>query len=124
MLDRRSIREDPEPARAALRRRNAADALDELLRLDEQRREILPELEQGRARRNHVSGEIAELKRQGQAADELIAEMRDLGGILKEREAELARVEAERDEVAAKLPNLPEPDAPDGETDEDAVTLR
>src|SRR5215218_11258411 len=124
MLDLRSIREDPEPARAALRRRGAADALDELLRLDERRREILPELEEGRARRNRVSEEIAQLKRDGKAADELIAEMRELGGRLKEQEAELARVEVERDELAATLPNIPDPDAPEGETEEDAVTLR
>jgi len=124
MLDLRSIREDPEPARAALRRRNAADELDELLRLDEQRREILPELEEGRARRNRVSEEIAALKREGGAGDELIAAMRELGGRLKEQEAELARVEAARDELAARLPNLPDPAAPDGETEDDAVPLR
>jgi seryl-tRNA synthetase len=124
MLDLRSIRDDPEPARAALGRRGAADALDELLGLDERRRELLPELEEGRARRNRVSEEIAQLKRAGKDADELIAEMRDLGGVLKEREAELARVEAERDELAATLPNLPAPEAPDGDTEEDAVTLR
>jgi seryl-tRNA synthetase len=94
------------------------------LRLDERRREILPELEEGRARRNRVSDEIAQLKREGKAADEPIAEMRELGGRLKEQEAELARVEAERDELAATLPNLPDPEAPDGEADEDAVTLR
>src|SRR3954451_13664337 len=124
MLDLRSIREDSEPARAALRRRNAGDELDELLRLDEQRREILPELEEGRARRNRVSEEIAQLKREGGSADELIAEMRELGGRLKEQEAELARVEAARDELAARLPNLTDPDAPDGETEDDAVPLR
>ena len=124
MLDLRSIRDDPEPARAALGRRGAADALDELLRLDERRREILPEIEEGRARRNRVSEEIAQLKRGGGDAEALIAEMRELGGVLKEREAELARVESERDELAATLPNIPDADAPDGETEEDAVTLR
>jgi seryl-tRNA synthetase len=124
MLDLRSIREDPEPARAALRRRGAADALDELLRLDERRRQVLPELEEGRARRNRVSEEIAQLKREGKDADDLIAEMRELGGTLKEREAELGEVESARDELAATLPNLPDPEAPDGETEEDAVTLR
>jgi seryl-tRNA synthetase len=124
MLDLRSIREDPEPARAALRRRGAAAALDELLRLDERRREILPELEEDRARRNRVSEQIAQLKREGKDAEELIAEMRELGSRLKEREAELATVETERDELAATLPNLPDREAPEGETEEDAVTLR
>jgi len=124
MLDLRSIREDPQPARDALARRGAADRLDELLRLDERRREILPELEEGRARRNRVSEEIAQLKREGKEADQPIAEMRELGGTLKEQEAELAEVEAKRDELLATLPNLPDPEAPDGETEEDAVTIR
>ena len=61
MLDLRSIREDPEPARAALRRRGAAEQLDELLSLDERRREILPQVEEGRAHRNRVSDQIAQL---------------------------------------------------------------
>jgi seryl-tRNA synthetase len=124
MLDLRSIREDPEPARAALRRRGAAGQLDELLRLDERRREILPQVEEGRARRNRVSDEIAQLKRDGKDAEGPIAEMRELGGRLKAQEAELAGVEEERDALAATLPNLPDPDAPEGEPDEDAVTLR
>jgi seryl-tRNA synthetase len=124
VLDLRSIREDPDAARAALGRRGAADALDELLRLDTRRREILPVLEEGRARRNRVSEEIADLKRAGEDAGERIAEMRDLGSTLKEREAELVQVEEARDELAATLPNLPDAEAPDGETDEDAVTLR
>ena len=84
MLDLRSIREDPQPARDALARRGAADRLDELLRLDERRRETLPELEEGRARRNRVSEEIAQLKREGKEADQPIAEMRELGATLKE----------------------------------------
>jgi seryl-tRNA synthetase len=124
MLDLRSIREDPEPARAALGRRGAADALDELLRLDERRRQLLPELEEGRARRNRVSEEIAQLKRDGEDADALIAQMKELGGRLKELEAELGEAEAKRDELLATIPNLPDPDAPDGETEEDAVPLR
>ena len=47
---------------------------------------------------------------------------------LKERieagKAELEKVEAELERVAAALPNLPDPDAPDGMTEEDAVVLR
>ena len=107
MLDLRSIREDPEPARAALRRRGAAEQLDELLNLDERRREILPQVEDGRALRNRVSDEIARLKREGRDADGPIAEMRELGARLKEQEAELARVEDARDELAASLRPIP-----------------
>jgi seryl-tRNA synthetase len=50
--------------------------------------------------------------------------MRELGGELKRLEEELAEVEARRDELAATMPNLPDPDAPDGETEADAVAVR
>jgi seryl-tRNA synthetase len=50
--------------------------------------------------------------------------MRDVAAEVKKLEAELAQVQSARDEVAATLPNLPDPEAPEGETDEDAVVLR
>jgi len=123
MLDLRRIRDEPEAARAALARRGAADDLDELLELDRRRRELLPRVEEGRARRNAVSDEIAVAKRSGEDAEARIAEMRELGGEIKRLERELAEVELRRDELAARLPNLADPDAPDGGED-DAVTLR
>ncbi|HYH61907.1 MAG TPA: serine--tRNA ligase [Solirubrobacterales bacterium] len=123
MLDLKAIREDPGPAREALARRGAAEALDELLAIDARRRELLPQVEEGRARRNSVSDQIAEAKRSGEDAEGPIAEMRELGGEIKRMEAELAEVEARRDELAATLPNLASPDAPDGE-EGDGVTLR
>jgi seryl-tRNA synthetase len=124
MLDLRSIREDPEPARAALARRGAAEDLDELLRLDQRRRELLPQVEERRARQNRASDQIAAAKRSGEGAEPLIAEMRQVSAEVKELEAELATVESSRDQLMAKLPNLPEADAPDGFTEDDAVVLR
>ena len=123
MLDLRRIRSEPDEARAALARRGAAEALDELLGVDARRRELLPRVEDGRARRNAVSDEIAAAKRAGEDAEARIAEMRELGAEIKRLEAELAEVEERREELGATLPNLPHPDAPDGGED-DAVTLR
>ena len=123
MLDLKAIREDPGPAREALARRGAAETLDELLDVDARRRELLPKVEEGRARRNTVSDQIAEAKRSGEDAAGPISEMRELGAEIKRMETELAEVEARRDELAQALPNLPSPDAPDGEEGE-GVTLR
>ncbi len=124
MLDLRSIRENPEPARAALARRGADEALDALLRLDERRRELLPEVEGRRARQNRASDQIAAAKRSGEDAEPLIAEMRQVSAELKQLEAELAEVEAKHAELISNLPNLPEPEAPEGSTEDDAVVLR
>ena len=124
MLDLKLIRSEPERVKEALARRGAAEEIDELLRLDARRRELLPEIEGGRAEQNRASKEIAEAKRSGEEATSAITEMRDLSARLKEMQSELAEVEEARERLAVTLPNLPDPDAPDGMTEEDAVVLR
>ena len=123
MLDLRAIRDDPGPAREALARRGAAEALDELIALDSRRRELLPEVEGRRARQNQASEEIAVAKRAGEDTGPVIEEMKAVSAELKRMQAELAEVEQRRDRLAATLPNLPHPDAPAGGEDE-GVTLR
>ena len=114
MLDLRQIREDPEPARAALGRRGFDPAvLDEALELDERRRAVLPELEEIRRRKNEASKRIGELKRAGQDAAEAIEEVGRVSAREKELEEELRRVEERRAAAVAALPNLPDETAPD-----------
>jgi seryl-tRNA synthetase len=113
VLDLRQIREDPEPARAALRRRGFDPAvLDEALELDERRRAILPELEEIRRRKNEASKRIGELKRAGEDASEAIEEVGRVSAREKELEEELRRVEERRAAAVAALPNLPDETAP------------
>jgi seryl-tRNA synthetase len=123
VLDLRAIRDDPAPAREALARRGVAEQLDELLELDARRRELLPEVEGRRASQNQASDEIASRKRAGEDASDLIAGMKTLASELKAMQAELGEVTERRDALAAQLPNLPDPEAPDGGED-DAVTVR
>jgi seryl-tRNA synthetase len=54
----------------------------------------------------------------------VIAEMKEVSVEVKGLEAELAEVEERREAILIALPNLPDPSAPDGEADVDAVTLR
>jgi seryl-tRNA synthetase len=124
LLDLRRIREDPAATRAALARIGADSELDELLRLDGRRRELLPDVEGLRSQRNRASDAIGESKREGGDAAPEIARMRELAGQIKALEQELAEVEGERQRLAAALPNPPDPGAPDGEGDEDAVPIR
>jgi seryl-tRNA synthetase len=94
------------------------------LHFDERRRKLLPRIEQGRARRNEASDAIAEAKRAGEEAEDQIAQMKELGAEIKELESKLAEIETSRDRLAASIPNLPDPDAPAGMTEEDAVVVR
>jgi len=110
--------------RAALARVGAAEDLDRLLELDARRRELLPEVEGLRAERNQASDAIGAAKREGGDAADAIARMREVSARIKDLEGELDRVESARSELAATIPNPPDPEAPDGESDEDAVVLR
>ncbi len=124
MLDLKLIRSETERVKAALARRGAADSVDELLELDERRRELIPEIEGTRSERKRASEQIGAAKKAGEDASEAIAAVRELKAGLEKLEAELEQVESRRDEVAAHLPNLPDPSSPDGFTDEDAELVR
>ncbi len=113
MLDLREIRQDPDAAREALRRRGFdVAALDEALELDERRRALLPELEELRRRRNEASKRIGELQRSGADAAEAIAEVQEVSATEKRLSADLREVEERLGAIVASLPNLPDPSAP------------
>lgn len=124
MLDLKAIRSEPERVRAALARRGAAERVDELLALDTRRRELLPGLESAQSERNDLSRRIGEKKRAGEDAAELMATVQGLKERIETGKAELEEVEAKLDELALSLPNIPDPDSPDGLTEEDAVVVR
>jgi seryl-tRNA synthetase len=124
MLDLKLIRSDPERVKAALARRGAAEQVDALLAMDARRRELLPEVENAQAERKALSKRIGEAKQAGEGAEELMAAVQCLKQRIEAGREELERVEGELGRIAVALPNLPDPDAPDGMTEEDAVVLR
>ena len=124
MLDLKLIRSEPERIKAALARRGAAEDVDRLLALDARRRELLPEIEGAQAERKMLSKQIGEAKQAGEDAAEPMKAVAGLKERIEAGKVELEQVETELERVAASLPNLPDPDAPDGMTEEDAVVLR
>ena len=122
MLDIRAIREDPEPFRKGLARRDLADAVDRLLELDRRRRELTVEVEELRAEQNRAGKAIG--KAQGEEKQRLIAEVGEVSARLKALEPELERGEAELNDLLARTPNVPHESAPEGFTDEDAIEVR
>ncbi len=124
MLDLKLIRSDPERVKRAIARRGAGEEVDALLALDARRRELLPEIEGAQAERKTISKQIGEAKQRGEDAAGPMAAVAELKQRIEAGKAELETVEAELDRVAAALPNLPDPDAPEGMTEEDAVVVR
>jgi seryl-tRNA synthetase len=124
MLDLKLIRSEPERVKQALARRGAADGVDALIALDARRRELLPEIENAQAERKTLSKQVGEAKQRGEEAEGLVARVQGLKETIESGKAELERVDAELQEALVALPNLPDPEAPDGIAEEDAVTLR
>lgn len=119
MLDVKRIREEPERVRELLAIRGDAslsEAVGRVVELDEDRRALVSKVDAMRARRNEVSPRVAELKRTGQEAEAgaIIAEMRELGTRLAEKEARLGEIDAEIEAELLEIPNTPADDVPAG----------
>jgi seryl-tRNA synthetase len=124
MLDLKLLRSEPERVKAALARRGAGGEVDELLALDARRRELLPTLENAQAERNAASKRIGEIKREGGDADAEIAAVGALRQRIDAGKEELETLEIALRDLTLAVPNLPDPDAPDGMAEDDAVVLR
>jgi seryl-tRNA synthetase len=124
MLDLKLIRSEPERVKTALARRGAAEQVDELLALDARRRQLLPEVESAQAERKTLSKQIGAAKQAGGDAEELMATVQGLKERIESGKEELEQVETALGRIVVSLPNLPDPDAPEGMTEEDAVVLR
>ena len=113
MIDVRAARNDPDRVRAALARRGAAEAFDELIAADARWRDLLPQVEELRGKQ----------KLQGKPTPEQLEELRTRKERLTELEARLASAESERDSALAKVPNPPHSSAADGMTEDEAVEI-
>ncbi len=124
MLDLRFLRENVSFVREKMAQRGVEVDLEGILRLDKERRELIQQVEAMRNRRNQFSDEISRRKRQGEDAQELIAEMRALSQRLKEMEAQLREKEEELRKLLLTVPNIPHSSVPVGEDSEDNVEVR
>ncbi|HZT22579.1 MAG TPA: serine--tRNA ligase [Verrucomicrobiae bacterium] len=128
MLDIKLIRENPDGVRQRLATRGAGDEtrIDELLRLDEQRRKILAELEVLKAQRNKASKEIGLLMAQKKSAEAELRkkETRELGDQIAALDRQATETEARRDALMLQLPNLPHATTPGGKSAADNPVVR
>jgi len=93
MLDLQFIREHPEAVKKNARRKHVDVDIDRLLQLDQQRRQAITENQRLKEQRNRVSKEIAQRKKSGEDATELIAEMQTVARRIKELDATIRELE-------------------------------
>jgi seryl-tRNA synthetase len=114
MIDLRAARRDPEGFRAPLVRKGASEDFDRLLEVDAQWRALQPRIDE---LRSHG-------KLKGKPTPEQLAELTARKEELQKLEAELAPLERKREELLQRIPNPPDPSAPDGFEEDDAVEIK
>jgi seryl-tRNA synthetase len=114
MIDIRAARAEPDAYRAALTRKGATEEFDALLEADRAWLALVPQADELRAK----------TKLKGKPTPEQIEELKGVKAELQRVEEELATAEQRRAELLDRVPAPPDPSAPDGFTDEDAVELR
>lgn len=124
MLDIKFVRENPEKVAQALASRGVAVSLDEFLALDRQRRELLVEVEGLKNKRNTVSQEVSRRKKNGEPADDLIAEMRLVGDRISALDSRVREVEANLTNILLNIPNIPHETVPVGKDETDNQEVR
>ncbi len=124
MLEIKFLRQNLSDVQKALKARGQSADLHAFQKCDEDRRMILQEIEALRHRRNVVSDQIAELKKAGENADILVAEMRDVSIRIKELDKDLTLKQEQLDEILLGLPNLPHSTVPMGKDESENPVIK
>lgn len=125
MLDIKRIREDFEGVKERVEFRGKGDfGIDNVKKYDEERRELLAEVEAMKSKQNTVSREIPKMKKEGRDTTEIMAEMKELSGKIKEMDGRLSEIEENLKIALLNVPNTPYKDVQYGEDDSANVELR
>jgi seryl-tRNA synthetase len=126
MLDIELLRKNPEfvKERLRLRREDYPRLVDEALRLDEERRSIIKDLEALRAERNSLSKEIGKRKSKGEQTAELEGKVKEIKEKIEGLEDKLSKVEEQLKSVMLSIPNIPHQSVPVGKDETENVEIR
>ncbi len=106
MLDPKLLRENPDKIKKMLEARALDFPLDQLIRSDKERRELITKTDDLRKKRNEVSLEIAKKKKSGDDASTLISNMQSISEELKKLEETQIKTEEEYTKLSMTLPNM------------------
>lgn len=116
MLDIKLIKENPGKVKAGLRAKeiNCDEEVDRVLELDAARRDLIYATEQLKAEQNKASKAIPQMKKNGEDASPVLAQMGQLKATIAQNDERLREIEAEFRGLMLSLPNLPDEDLKPG----------
>jgi seryl-tRNA synthetase len=124
MHDIKFIRDNPGTFDEALERRNLSPVADKAVSLNREWRALVTSLEQKQAERNVLVKRIGEIKRSGGDAQSLIEQSSGLGQDMVTGETRAHELKAELDSILQSLPNILDPEVPNGRDEVDNFQLK
>ena len=122
MIDLRLARENPEAVKAAVARRGIEPRIDELLEVDQRRRDSQTRLDALRARQKTAGKDVAKLE--GEEKQKLLDELKEVSEEIKRLQVEEDAAAVELTNLLLEIPNIPHESVPDGMREEDNVEIR
>ncbi|MBF0103936.1 MAG: serine--tRNA ligase [Deltaproteobacteria bacterium] len=124
MLDIKWVLGNLDLVKDALKNRNSDLCLDELLALEESRKQVQREFDSLRALQNTKSKEIALLKKEKKDASQILSEMQAVAARVKETGQRQSEIELKIKDTMLVIPNLPHASVPLGKSEADNQTVR
>ncbi|WP_296203913.1 serine--tRNA ligase [Psychrobacter sp. UBA3962] len=124
MIDPKLLRQDLTELKQKLAKRGYELDVDFWQQMESQRKSLQVLTEDLQAKRNAGAKQVGALKKNGEDASELLAEMQSISGDIKKAEEDLKTLQDKINEAALQIPNIPADDVPDGESEEDNLEVR
>jgi len=124
MLDIKLIREQPERVRAGIAAKGEMGDVDALLQLDARRRSIIHEVEDLKKQRNDNSKLVAQYKKEGRDAAEVIQNTKEISATIKKLDEELHNLQEQIFSQLSKIPNMPHESTPIGKDASENVEVK
>lgn len=124
MFDIRWIRDNANAFDKGLAMRGLAPLSEELLALDDKRREAMRASESLTAERNALSKQIGIIKREGGNADDILAKVRQSKEQQAALDSETESLNQQLNDMLIVLPNIPLDDVPYGESEDDNIEVK
>ncbi len=124
MLDPKLLRNQPEQVAAQLGRRGFGLDVEQLIRLERERKQLQVETQRLQSERNSSARAIGQAKAKGEDIRPLLEKVSSLKARLEEVEARLERLQEEIAAISMGIPNIPHESVPDGAGEEDNVEIR
>lgn len=124
MLDIKILRQNPDKIREALKNRCSDLDITPAIELDKQRRDLLADVEQKKAKQNEISKKVPAMKKAGENTDELFKEMKELSNEIKADDEKVRDIDEQLRSFMLKIPNIPNETCPVGKDDTENSEMR